>query len=158
MYCLRLQGDRSGSGGCWSNLEEGKCPLYYFKSDSSHNEDGGSTFPQKVSYMLWKPPKSPSFEQCSKDLKTYIKSMSVTLCNVSSMEWLSGTKFMYCCLHSATDRILEDITSHHITLKLFCVAGFHLSNSFTVTIFCFVRNLYLHLCSAGITLIFVLLQ
>jgi hypothetical protein len=36
---------------------------------------------------------------------------SSTLCNVSSMEWLSGTKFVYCSIHSATDHILED-TSH----------------------------------------------
>jgi len=123
MYCLHLEGDRSGSGGCWINLEEGKCPLYYFRLNSVTNEDGGSTFPQKVYNICCENPKNHHhLNNAAKTWKPTLRtrvSHSFILCNVSSVEWLFGTDFMYCCLHSATNHILED-TSHHIQVILCC--------------------------------------
>jgi len=84
----------------------------------SHNEDGGSTFPQRVCNTCCENPKNHHhLNNAAKTWKPTLRtrvSHSFTLCNVSSVEWLFGTDFMYCCLHSATDHILED-TSHHIT-------------------------------------------
>jgi len=137
-----------------------KGSVHYITSHQTHSQWRWRQYitPKSFKYMLWKPQKSPSLEQCSKNLKTYIKSKRVIHLHCAMYPAWNDSLAQYSYTAVFILPLITFWKTQHITFKLFCVAGSHLSKSFTVTIFCFIRNLYLHLCSEGITLILILLQ